>query len=122
MSPSFLGDCRGSLCKYITLRKFKNKSALSLMASKDLMYLMLAGLLSLSLGLDLPSLEWIDRFRLLGFAALSIAISLLNIVSLKVEEATRVSLMDRCSGIVIAFLTQVWWCGRQHAKNGFLSL
>ena len=71
------------------------------------MYVVLTSLLLLCLGLELPSLPWLDRLKLAGLAATSLATSTLNILALKVEEAGRVALVDRCSAVVIAFLSQV---------------
>ena len=71
------------------------------------MYVVLTSLLLLCLGLELPSLSWLDRLKLAGLAATSLATSTLNILALKVEEAGRVALVDRCSAVVIAFLSQV---------------
>jgi len=91
------------------IRKLKKTSTISMLASKDLVYLLMSGCWAMAWGMDFPSLNAQDIGNLLVLTVLSIFISALNVLSLKYGSAGTMVLMDRCSGIIGAFLSDVLW-------------
>ena len=51
--------------------------------------------------------QWEDRLKFVVLSVSSIFTSVLNIISLKVEEAGKVALLDRSSAIIIALIIQI---------------
>ena len=56
---------------------------------------------------QVPPLLWQDQVKLLGLAVSFLTSTMLNILALKVEEAGKVALVDKCSSIIVAFGSQV---------------
>ena len=56
----------------------------SLSCSRELLYVILSFLAVMVLGLQLPSLPWLQRLKLLGLAVSCLLTSNLNILALKV--------------------------------------
>lgn len=93
----------------VVIRKLKKTSTLSMLTSKDLVYLLLSGCWAIGWGMDFPTLTKEDICYLGLLTVLCIVISTLNVLSLKYEEAGRVVVLDRCTGIIGAFLSDVLW-------------
>merc|ERR1712210_26501 len=89
------------------LRKFKDKDATSLSSSRELIYTIVPFVVVMILGLELPSLNWSERLRLFGLASVSLLVSNLNILALKVEEASRIAPFDRCFSLLVSFTSQI---------------
>merc|ERR1712192_134316 len=88
--------------------KFKDKDATSLSSSRELIYTIVPYIAVMLLGLELPSLNWSERLRLVGLASVSLLASNLNILALKVEEASRIAPFDRCSSLLVSFTSQIF--------------
>ena len=65
------------------------------------------GPIKLILVFQVPPLLWQDQVKLLGLAVSFLICTMLNILALKVEEAGKVALVDKCSSIIVAFVSQV---------------
>jgi len=107
---SILFFCSTALASNITiiLRKFKDKDVTSLSSSRELIYTIVPYVVVMLLGLELPSLNWSKRLRLVGLASVSLLVSNLNILALKMEEASRVAPFDRCSALLVSFTSQIF--------------
>jgi len=91
----------------IILRKLRGMSVLSLNSSRETIYIILTFLAIFSFGFELFMPTWKERLMILSLGVCGLLTSSLNILALKVEEASKVALVDRCSSIIIGFLIQI---------------
>jgi len=94
-------------CVGVLLRYFRDQSAASLTTNRELTYII--GLFYVIGGLNLeinnPSLE--EKLKVLALGVSSMMFNYLYILALKVDEAHKVSLANRCLGVIFAVLTDI---------------
>jgi len=91
----------------IILRKLRGLGVLSLNSSRETIYIIITFIVIFSFGFELFTPSWKERLMILILGVCGLLTSSLNIIALKVEEASKVALVDRSSSIIIGFLIQI---------------
>ena len=91
----------------IILRHLRKQSVVSLTSSREIVYVIMTFTIIFCAGIELFTPSWEDRLKIFVLSVSTIITSALNIISLKVEEAGKVAILDRSSAIIIALITQI---------------
>jgi len=92
----------------IILRKLRGLPVWSLNSSRETIYIIVTFSVIFSYGFELFTPSFQERLMILSLGVCGLLTSSLNIIALKVEEASKVALVDRCSSIIIGFLIQIF--------------
>jgi len=91
----------------IILRKFRKQSVMSLTLSREIVYVIMTFSVVFPLDLHQGILDSQAKLFVLFLGCMVILTQSLNILALKFEEASKVAVMDRCSSMIIAVLSQI---------------
>jgi len=92
----------------IIVRMLRKENFMSMMFSREIQYSALTYAVIQFAGLAYMMLSPIDRLQVFAISAVQVMIQLLNLASLKLEEANKITIVERSSGIIVAMLVQIF--------------
>jgi len=95
----------------VILRHLRKQHIATLTASKDIIGTLVLFLVIMVSGVEMSNHSGLDRLKIAAFSVSFIIESNMNLVALKIEEAGKIDLVDRCGNIIIAFSIQIIYFG-----------
>ena len=91
----------------IILRQLRKQHVVSLNSSRDIIYIIITFIGIICGGIEIFTPSWEDRLKICFVSFSSITTTSLNIIALKIEEAGKITLIDRSSALVIGLISQI---------------
>jgi len=91
----------------IILKYLRKESLLSILITREIVFSVITFVVISVFGLPLFLLEPMERLEVLLMSGICLLTSALNIAALRVEEANKVTVIDRSSSIIVSYIVQI---------------
>merc|ERR1712200_375333 len=93
----------------IILRKLRKEHVATMIATNQLFFVIESFIFIIVFSIEFYTPTWMEKLKLVSIAGGLSFCAICHILSLKIEKANKISLMTNSSGIIIAFLIQIFY-------------